>query len=31
MMAIGIGDARMLSEADVVVPDMASLHIKRFL
>lgn len=31
MMSIGIGDARVLSDADVVVPDMASLHLLRFL
>jgi alpha,alpha-trehalose phosphorylase len=31
MMAIGVGDARLLAEADVVVPDMATLGIKRFL
>lgn len=31
MKAIGVGDSRVLSQADVVVPDMLSLHIKRFL
>ena len=31
MMAIGIGDSRRLAEADVVVPDMATLRLKRFL
>ncbi len=31
MLAIGVGDARLLAEADVVVPDMATLNIKRFL
>jgi beta-phosphoglucomutase len=31
MKAIGVGDPRLLAEADVVVPDMASLRIKRFL
>ena len=31
MRAIGIGDSRELTEADVVVPDTASLHITRFL
>lgn len=31
MTAIGIGDPRLLAEADVVVPDMATLRIKRFL
>ena len=31
MKAIGIGDARLLAEADVVVPNMATLRIKRFL
>lgn len=31
MMAIGIGDPRVLTEADVVVPDIASLQIMRFL
>jgi beta-phosphoglucomutase len=31
MKAIGIGDSRVLAQADVVVPDMLSLHIKRFL
>ena len=31
MMAIGIGDARMLIEADEVVPNMSALRIKRFL
>lgn len=31
MKAIGVGDHRVLTEADVVVPDMASLGIKRFL
>ncbi len=31
MMAIGIGDARVLTRADVVVPDIAALGISRFL
>jgi beta-phosphoglucomutase len=31
MTAIGIGDSRVLAQADVVVPDMLSLGIKRFL
>jgi alpha,alpha-trehalose phosphorylase len=31
MKAIGVGDARLLAEADVVVPDMLTLRIKRFL
>ncbi len=31
MMAIGVGDSRLLAEADIVVPDMATLRIKRFL
>ncbi len=31
MKAIGIGDPRVLAQADVVVPDMLSLRIKRFL
>jgi alpha,alpha-trehalose phosphorylase len=31
MKAIGVGDARVLAEADVVVPNMATLRIKRFL
>jgi len=31
MKAIGIGDFRLLSDADVVVPDTATLGIKRFL
>ncbi len=31
MKAIGVGDARLLAQADVVVPDMATLRIKRFL
>jgi alpha,alpha-trehalose phosphorylase len=31
MKAIGIGDSRVLSEADVVVPDMMTLGIRRFL
>ena len=31
MKAIGIGDSRVLVEADVVFPNMASFHIKRFL
>jgi HAD superfamily hydrolase (TIGR01509 family) len=31
MKAIGIGDSRVLAQADVVVPDMLSLRIKRFL
>jgi alpha,alpha-trehalose phosphorylase len=31
MMAIGIGDPRVLAEADVVVPNMATLQIRRFL
>jgi beta-phosphoglucomutase len=31
MKAIGVGDSRLLAEADVVVPDTASLRIKAFL
>jgi alpha,alpha-trehalose phosphorylase len=31
MFAIGIGDPRGLVDADVVVPDMVSLHLQRFL
>ncbi|MBS0393557.1 MAG: HAD-IA family hydrolase, partial [Proteobacteria bacterium] len=31
MTAIGVGDPRLLAAADVVVPDMRSLALKRFL
>ncbi|HME39239.1 MAG TPA: beta-phosphoglucomutase [Steroidobacteraceae bacterium] len=31
MKAIGIGDSRVLAQADIVVPDMTALRIKRFL
>lgn len=31
MVAIGIGDSRVLTEADIVVPDMGSIGINRFL